>query len=39
MVVAAIAMEQKVTETIYSKAKVKDVELSYEDIMKMPVQY
>ncbi len=35
----AIAMEQKVTETIYSKAKVKDVELSYEDIMKMPVQY
>ena len=35
----AITMEQKVTDTIYAKAKAKEVELSYEDIMKMPVQY
>lgn len=35
----AMAIEQKVTDTIYAKAKTKDVTLSYEDIMKMQVQY
>lgn len=35
----AMAMEQKVTETIFSKAQTKAIEMSYEDVMKMQVQY
>ncbi len=35
----AMAVEQKVTDTIYSKAQVKEQVLSYEDIMRMQVQY
>jgi len=35
----AMAIEQKVTDTIYTQAKVNEVNLSYEDIMKMQVQY
>lgn len=35
----AMAMEQKVTDGIFAKAQTKDVAISYEDIMKMQVQY
>lgn len=35
----AMAMEQKVTDTIFAKAQTKDVSISYEDIMKMQAQY
>ena len=35
----SMAIEHKVTEAIFNKSQVKDVALSYEDIMKMQVQY
>jgi trigger factor len=35
----AMAMEQKVTDSIYAKAQAKETAISYEDIMKMQVQY
>ena len=35
----AMAMEQKVTDGIFAKAQTKDVAISYEEIMKMQVQY
>ncbi|HRG62459.1 MAG TPA: trigger factor [Burkholderiales bacterium] len=35
----AMAMEQKVTDSIYAKAQAKETAMSYEDIMKMQVQY
>ena len=35
----AMAMEQKVTDSIYAKAQAKETTMSYEDIMKMQVQY
>lgn len=35
----AMTMEQKVTDTIFAKAQVKDVAISYEEIMKMQAQY
>ena len=35
----AMAMEQKVTDGIFAKTQTKDVAISYEEIMKMQVQY
>lgn len=35
----AMAMEQKVTDGIFAKAQLKNVTISYEDVMKMQVQY
>ena len=35
----AMAMEQKVTDGIFAKAQIKDVTISYEDVMKMQMQY
>lgn len=35
----AIAMEQKVTDAIFAQAQVKEVDMAYEEIMKMQLSY